>query len=120
MNSVSRFVLRSVFIMSAALFLYPAALRGQAATDKPGDQATAEASLQYVRVDGVAKDQFAIDVTAGPPETPKQLHLVIKDTVVKDRLGQLHKGDRITIVYSMSANQNVLRVFKVDTASGGP
>lgn len=89
-------------------------------TDKPGDQATADATLQYVRVDGVAKDQLAIDVTAGPPEAANQLHLVTKDTVVKDRLSQLHVGDRITIVYSVSANQNVLKVFRVDTATGGP
>jgi len=120
MSLANTFAFRSVFTVSAALFLYTAPLLGQAATDKPGDQATAETTLQYVRVDGVAKDQLAIDVTAGPPEAPKQLHLVTKDTVVKDRLGQLHRGDRITIVYSVSANQNVLKVFRVDTATGGP
>jgi hypothetical protein len=120
MIPVTKFVSRSVFILSAALFFCAAAVRGQAATDRPPDQAPAETTLHYARVDGVAKDQLSLDVTAGPPETPKQLHLVTKDTVVKDRLGQLHNGDRITIVYSVSANQNVLKVFKVDTATGGP
>ncbi len=120
MSSVNRIVFRAVFLVSAALSTFAAVAHGRASADSPADQAAADTTLQYARVDGVAKDQLSIDVTTGPPEPSKQFHLVTKDTVVKDRLGQLHKGDRITVVYSVSANQNVLKVFRQDTVTPGP
>jgi hypothetical protein len=63
-----------------------------------------------VRVAGVASDGLSLDVEIAPfddcrqvPTSPpkcEQIHLVVKDTVVKDRVKQLHAGDRITVVYS--------------------
>src|SRR5713101_3540329 len=114
LNSLSRFILRSVFIMFAALFLCTAVLRVQAATDKPGDPATGETTLSHVRVEGVASDQLSMDVEeVGQAGIYKHHHLVVKETVVKDRLKQLQKGDRVTIVYSAEANQNVLKVLRI-------
>jgi hypothetical protein len=108
--------------MLVALFYLPHSVRA--------DTTATESTLHYVRVAGVAGDQLSLDVEFAGFENCKQpdastancrqLHLVIRDMVVKDRLKQLHKGDRITVVYSPDKDQNVLKAFCNDVASGGP
>jgi hypothetical protein len=88
----------------------------------------------HVSVDAVASDQLSLDVlslypsktdkTTTIPGTActnqdlpcKRLHLVVTDSVVKDRLKQLHKDDHIQIVYSTDStkNQNVLKALSID------
>ncbi len=112
MNVTRKLVFATAFIISATLFMSMAAR---------GDTTPAETTADYVRVEGVSSDQLSIDVAIGPPQNCKFIHLVVRDTVVKDRLSQLHKGDRIKVVYSTEANgQNVLKVFCVNTATPGP
>ncbi len=93
----------------------------------------------HVAVDSVASDQSSLDVTALYPSlsdktatipgtvcatqevTCKKLHLIVQDSVVKDRLKQLHEGDHIQVVYSSATdttkNENVLKTLTVDTVS---
>jgi len=114
------FIVRSAVLLSAAIFLSTTTRADQPAAATKPNKPAAESRLNYVRVEGIASDQLSLDVQFGLPADLKHLHLVVKDTVVKDRLMQLHEGDRITIVYSAEENQNLLKVFRVDTASGGP
>jgi hypothetical protein len=94
-----------------------------------GADPAADQTWDYVRVTGVANDQLSLDVEVapfndckaardpGPPKTCQQLHLVVKDTVVKDRVKQLQKGDRIKITFTFGENnQNILDQFCMDTA----
>lgn len=95
-----------------------------ATTDTAKDQ-----TWDYVRVIAVAQDQLSLDIEVAPfndcksvtPSDPKQkcpqLHLVVKDMVVKDRLKQLHPGDRIKLTFTPGENnQNLLTVFCLDSA----
>jgi hypothetical protein len=91
----------------------------------------------HVAVDSVASDQLSLDVIALYPSdsdktttipgaacttqeiTCKRVHLVVQDTVVKDQLKQLQKGDHIQVVYTIDAskNQNTLKTLSVDSIS---
>lgn len=88
-----------------------------------------EQTWDYVRVVGVASDQTSLDIEVAPfndcepisktdpNQKCPQLHLVVKDTVVKDRLKQLHAGDRIKVTFTFGENsQNVLSAFCTDSA----
>jgi hypothetical protein len=90
---------------------------------------SAEQTWDYVRVVGVGSDPASLDVEVapfnncrlagdvGPSKTCQQLHLVATDTVVKDRLKKLQKGDRIKITFTFGKNkQNILTEFCVDAA----
>ena len=84
----------------------------------------------HVSVDSVASDQLSLDVTALYPSlsdktttipgascttqdfTCKRLHLVVQESVVKDQLKQLQRGDHIQVVYSVETTRNE----KVDAA----
>lgn len=83
------YVFRNVLLLSLTLLL-PAIIRA----DQPGletktNQPSVDSKADYVRVEGVASDQLSIDVEVGPPADFRDLHLAVKDTVVKDRLKQL-------------------------------
>jgi hypothetical protein len=105
----------------AAVFLLSGSNAWAATTDS-----TKEQTWDYVRVVAVAKDQLSLDVEVAPfndcksitPADPKQkcsqLHLIVKDMVVKDRLKELHPGDRIKITFT--SGDNVLTVFCFDFA----
>jgi hypothetical protein len=111
----------AIAVLLSTPALFDKALEGaDSATDQTWD---------YVRVTGVASDQLSLDVEvapfndckaerdAGPSKTCQQLHLVVKDTVVKDRVKQLQKGDRIKITFTFGEkNQNILNQFCMDTA----
>lgn len=84
---------------------------------------------EYVRVEGVADDHASLDVAVvpfndckpskdpGPSKSCQQLHLVVKDAVVKERIKQLQRGDRITVTFTFGEdNQNQLKQFCVVTA----
>jgi hypothetical protein len=91
----------------------------------------------HVAVDSVASDQMSLDVVALYPSdsdktttvpgaacgtqdvTCKRLHLLVQDTVVKDQLKQLHKGDHVQVVYTTdsSKNQNTLKALSIDSIS---
>jgi hypothetical protein len=91
----------------------------------------------HVSVDSVASDQLSLDVIALYPSlsdktttipgatcttqdiTCKRLHLVVRDSVVKDQLKQLHQGDHVQVVYSIDAtkNEDVLKALSVDSVS---
>jgi len=116
----------STFALAIALFLFTPALFD--ITLEGADSAT-DQTWDYVRVTGVATDQLSLDVEVapfndckaahdtGPSKTCQQLHLVVKDTAVKDRVKQLQKGDRIKITFSFGEkNQNILNQFCMDTA----
>lgn len=88
-----------------------------------------EQTWDYVRVAAVAKDQLSMDVEVAPfndckriagsgqKQKCQQLHLAVKEMVVRDRLKQLHPGDRIKITFTFGENnQSVLKVFCLDTA----
>jgi hypothetical protein len=95
----------------------------------PGSNATEEQTWDYVRVLGISSDQLSIDVEvapfndckiatdSSPQKACQQLHLTVKDTVVKDRMKQLQRGDRIKITFAPAEhNQNVLKEFCLDEA----
>jgi hypothetical protein len=97
---------------------------GTFAADSPGDQ-----TWQYVRVAGVADDHTSLDIEvapfndckpskdAGPAKNCQQLHLVVKDAIVKNRVKELQRGDRITITFAFGEkNQNELKQFCLGTA----
>lgn len=76
----------------------------------------------YVRVVAVAKDQLSMDVEVAPflgcgttvvnDVKCQQLHLLIQDSVVKDRLKSVGVSDRVNVTfYTGDQNQNVLRAF---------
>lgn len=105
--------------MSLVLYVCPTALAND----------STEQTWDYVRVTGVASDQLSLDVEVAPfndcrlaraadsSKTCQQLHLVAKDSVVKDRLKKLQKGDRIKITFTFGENnQNILTEFCVDAA----
>lgn len=110
----------SAFLMTVVLCLSAPPMLVSAADD------SAEKTLDYVQVADVADDQLSLDVAQVPfndckstdegsaLSTCRQLHLVVKDTVVKDRLKTLHKGDRIKITYLQEKDQNVLTQFCLD------
>jgi hypothetical protein len=115
-----KFTLVSAFIACAAM-LFGMELRAAGPSE---DQ-----TWDYVRVAGVATDQASLDVEVAPfndckpskdtglPKNCQQLHLVVKDTVVKDRVKQLQRGDRITITFTFGDNnQNLLKQFCLDTS----
>lgn len=119
MKTLSRLALGGAFVLLMALLVRPAS----------GASDSTEQTWDYVRVAGVASDQLSMDVEVArfndckpisrsdPKQKCQQLHLVVKDMVVKDRVKQLHPGDRIKITFTFGENnQNVLKVFCLDTA----
>jgi hypothetical protein len=116
---LSKFALPSVVV----LFALPLICTSSRASD------SAENTWDYVRVVGVASDQLSLDVEVAPFDDCKpqpradvsqkcqQLHLIVKDMVVKDRVKQLRQGDRIKITFTFGENnQNILKLFCTDTA----
>jgi hypothetical protein len=103
-----------------------------AASGTPPPAAASSTGPWHVTVEAAASDQLSLDVLSlndDPiPGTAcktkdlvcKRLHLVLTDTVVKDQLKQLHKGDHIQVVYSTDTakNQNVLKAISVDSVPG--
>jgi hypothetical protein len=92
-----------------------------------------EQTWEYVRVIGVADDHASLDVEVAPfndckPSTDtgqskncQQVHLLVKDTVVKERVKQLQRGDRITVTFTFEDNnQNQLKQFCIVTAPPVP
>jgi hypothetical protein len=73
MSRTKTFAFAGLLTLSA-LLVSPNAVRG--------DASTGEKTLNYVRVEGVAVDQLSIDVQVGPPENCKQLHFVVRDTII--------------------------------------
>lgn len=115
----ARFALVSALCISI-LFL---AQRAQAAISAP-DQ-----TWQYVRVEGVADDHSSLDVAVvpfndcslstdkGASKNCQQLHLVVKDAVVKERIKSLQRGDRLTVTFAAGEDsQNQLKQFCIVTA----
>jgi hypothetical protein len=115
---------KSIFVR--ALFASATLLLGTTtrAAGSPSDQ-----TWEYVRVTGVANDRASLDIEVapfndckpskdtGPSSHCQQLHLVVKDTIVKERVKQLQSGDRITITFAYGENnQNLLKQFCLATA----
>jgi hypothetical protein len=84
---------------------------------------------EYVKVIGVAEAHDSLDIAValfndcdltrdqGPSKSCQQLHLVVKDAVVKERIKELQRGDRITVTFTPGdANQNQLKQFCIDKA----
>jgi hypothetical protein len=118
------------FFAKAGLFALIAYL-GLAASENSATAAetASDVSWQYVRITGVADDQTSLDVEVapfnactpstdtGPSTTCRQLHLVVKDDVVKARVKLLQRGDRINITFAYGENnQNPLKTFCLATA----
>lgn len=93
------------------------------------NDSTADQTWDYVQVVAVGNDPVSLDVAIAPfndckttsesarSKTCEQLHLIVKDSVVENRLKQLRKGDRIRITFVFGdKNQNVLKQFCLDTA----
>jgi hypothetical protein len=98
-------------------------------TKAQADSSPQDQTWEYVKVVGVADDHASLDVEVapfndckpskdtGPSRNCQQLHLVVKDAVVKERLKQLQHGDRITITFAFGDNgQGQLKQFCVVTA----
>jgi hypothetical protein len=83
-------------------------LAGQTAAD------STDKTIDYVRVVAIAKDNLSVDVAVGVALDLKQFHLLVKDSVVKDRIARLHPGDLIKVVFSAD---NTLKAFAVETPS---
>jgi hypothetical protein len=119
-----RFRLLNVLFVAAVLILGVGTCAAETGKDE---------TWQYVRVAAVADNQTSIDVEVAPfndcrpshdgnpSMSCQQLHLVVQDAVVKERLKQLGRGDRITVTFAYGPNnQNPLKNFCVDAAPGVP
>jgi len=82
----------------------------------------------YVKIIGVAEAHDSLDVEVAPfndcssskgqgTSLCQQLHLVVKDAVVKDRVKDFRQGDRVSVTFTPSdSSQNQLKEFCIDTA----
>jgi hypothetical protein len=107
------------------------------ADKKAADAAAANTTGPWhVAVESVAADQLSLDAFAlyprndisdktttipGAPCTTqdlpcKRVHLIVTDSVVKDQLKALHKGDHLQVIYAIDTAkcQNTLKTFAVD------
>jgi len=88
---------------------------------------------EYVKVIGISDAHDSLDVAValfnncdltrdqGPAKACQQLHLVVNEAVVKDRIKDLQRGDRITITFTPGAtNQNQLKQFCIDKSPAVP
>jgi hypothetical protein len=103
--------LESALIVALLLFAVP----GRA-------QAPAEQTLNNQRVEALAADGTSVDVVSGAQDSYKAYaHLLVSDASLQARVKQLHRGDLMSLTYTLDAQaRQQLRLFSLDTASPAP
>jgi hypothetical protein len=78
-----------------------------------------ETALPDARVDGIAANQTSVDLTAYPAMTP--YHLLVRDAGWQERLKEIQKGDRLSVVMATDKDgRALLQTLAFETASVTP
>lgn len=81
------------------------------------DQPPGTTTLNDVRVESISSDRLSLDVVALPQMTPE--HFIVRDTALQDRLQDLHRGDRLSVLVMADNGQTTLQAISVKVVPVG-